>query len=67
MEKGGDNVMSNENKKKYKFSSEEINGYIIVKPADKAGFVNAEAYFHGKMVKSLNNIKVQVADMKENE
>ena len=67
MEKGGDIVMSNEKKKKYKFSSEEIDGYIIVKQTDKAGFVNAEAYFHGKMVKSLNNIKVQVADMKENE
>ena len=69
MEKGGDIVMSNEKKKKYKykFSSEEIDGYIIVKQTDKAGFVNAEAYFHGKLVKSLNNIQVQVADMKENE
>ena len=59
--------MSNGKKKKYKFSSEEIDGYIIVKQTGKAGFVHAEAYFHGKMVKSLNNIKVQVADMKENE
>ena len=59
--------MSNGKKKKYKFSSEEIDGYIIVKQTDNSGFVNAAAYFHGKMVKSLNNIKVQVADMKENE
>ena len=59
--------MNNEKKKKYKFSSEEVDGYVIVKQTSRAGYVNAEAYFHGKLIKSLNNIKVQVADMKENE
>lgn len=59
--------MNDEKKKKYKFSSEEVDGYVIVKQTGRAGYVNAEAYFHGKLIKSLNNIKVQVADMKENE
>lgn len=59
--------MNDEKKKKYKFSSEEVDGYVIVKQTNRAGYVNAEAYFHGKLIKSLNNIKVQVADMKENE
>lgn len=59
--------MNDEKKKKYKFSSEEVDGYVIVKQTSRAGYVNAEAYFHGKLIKSLNNIKVQVADMKENE
>lgn len=57
----------NERKKKYKFSSNEIDGFVILKPTNETGYVNLEGYYKGRLVKKLDHVKVQVADMNEGE
>ena len=54
-------------RKKYKFSSDNIEGFVIIKPTNEKGYVNIEGYYKGKLMKTLNHVKVQVAPMKEGE